>query len=238
MHAVLQGNCRPAERNGMIIGIVAAVLLIGACVFLRRSRLPGRCAPSRPFHGELAKGNFGVVLPDLAARDEIGDVAGAVEKFKVVAEKRLATRRSQDQAGSDRGATAQGGHDQAGRRFRRRGRRDHRNRVVGFDRTRSVSRNADQDRRAGAGSDHDGRGRVGRGFHQRAVGGVGDRGADVVGQRDQPPGAGIGADGQRGGRSGAQDQRSRRRVVEGGRPDRRRGRIDQYHRRARPICWR
>ncbi len=44
--------------------------------------------------------------------------------------------------------------------------------------------------------DHDGRGGFGRGLHQRAVGGLRDRGADVFGQRDQPPGAGIGADGQ------------------------------------------
>ena len=54
---------------------------------------------------------------------------------------------------------------------------------------------------------------------------------DVVGQRDQPPGAGIGADGQRGRRSGPHDQRPRRRIVEGGGPHRRRGRTDQHHRR-------
>ena len=60
----------------------------------------------------------------------------------------------------------------------------------------------------------------------------------VLGQRDQPSGAGIGADGQRGRRPGAHDQRPRRRIVEGRRPHRRRRRTDQHHRRARPICWR
>ena len=68
---------------------------------------------------------------------------------------------------------------------------------------------------ARAGTDHDGRGGVRGSLHQRAVGGVGDRGTGVLGQRDQPPGAGIGADGQRGGRPGPQDQRPRRRAVEG-----------------------
>jgi methyl-accepting chemotaxis protein len=37
---------------------------------------------------ELAGGNFGVVLPGLGRRDELGDVAGAVEKFKVVSEQK------------------------------------------------------------------------------------------------------------------------------------------------------
>ena len=62
----------------------------------------------------------------------------------------------------------------------------------------------------------DGRGGVRRGLHQRPVGGVRDRRAVVVGQRDQPPGAGIGADGDRGRRPGPRHQRSRQRIVEGG----------------------
>jgi methyl-accepting chemotaxis protein len=37
---------------------------------------------------ELAGGNFAVVLPGLGRKDEVGDVAGAVEKFKVVAEQK------------------------------------------------------------------------------------------------------------------------------------------------------
>ena len=32
---------------------------------------------------------------------------------------------------------------------------------------------------------------VGRGIDQCAVGGIGDRGNDVIGDRDQPPGAGV-----------------------------------------------
>ena len=49
--------------------------------------------------------------------------------------------------------------------------------------------------------------------------------------RDQPPGAGIGADRGRGGAPGAEDQRPRRRTRQGGGADRRRGRTDQHHRR-------
>ena len=35
---------------------------------------------------ELAGGNFAVVLPGLGRKDELGAVAAAVEKFKVVSE--------------------------------------------------------------------------------------------------------------------------------------------------------
>ena len=113
---------------------------------------------------------------------------------------------SQDQAGPDRGPAAQGRDGQARRFLRGRRRRDRRNRVVRFDRTRSVRRHADVDRRARAGSDDHGRGGFGRSDHQRAVGSFGDGRAVLLGQRDQPSGPGIGADGQRGRRAGPHDQ--------------------------------
>ena len=43
-------------------------------------------------------------------------------------------------------------------------------------------------------ADHRGRRGFRRSLHQRAVGGLGHRGDVLLGQRDQPPGAGIGAD--------------------------------------------
>jgi methyl-accepting chemotaxis protein len=84
--AVLQ-ELSSAERNGMIIGIAAAVLLIGACVLSVFTIARPMRALSVSME-ELANGNFGVVLPGLGRKDEIGDVAGAVEKFKVVAEQK------------------------------------------------------------------------------------------------------------------------------------------------------
>ena len=70
-----------------------------------------------------------------------------------------------------------------------------------------------------------------RSLRQRAVGGIGDRRALLLGYRDQPPGAGIGADGDRCGRSGPYHQRPGQRIVQGGEPHRRRGRTHQHHRR-------
>ena len=37
---------------------------------------------------ELAKGNFSIVLPGLGRADEVGDIARAVETFKVNAEQK------------------------------------------------------------------------------------------------------------------------------------------------------
>ncbi len=65
---------------------------------------------------ELAGGHFSVVLPGLGRKDEIGDMAQAVETFKVQAEQKARDEAEvkirQDQAA---GAAAQGGHDQARR---------------------------------------------------------------------------------------------------------------------------
>jgi methyl-accepting chemotaxis protein len=66
---------------------VIAVLVMGAGLFIGRS-------VSKPLKAmttamiELANGNFAVVLPGLGRRDEIGEIAQAVETFKVNAEQK------------------------------------------------------------------------------------------------------------------------------------------------------
>ncbi|HWM48032.1 MAG TPA: HAMP domain-containing protein, partial [Xanthobacteraceae bacterium] len=70
------------ERTNLIIGAVAALLLIGTAVF----SVFTIARPMKALTGgmlELADGNFDVVLPGLGRKDEIGDVAAAVETFKV-----------------------------------------------------------------------------------------------------------------------------------------------------------
>ena len=54
----------------------------------------------------------------------------------------------------------------------------------------------------------------------------------VLGQRDQPPGAGVEPDRRRSGEAGAADRRAHQRAVAGGRPHRRRGQADHGDRRA------
>src|SRR5215472_13625148 len=64
------------QRNTMVIGFLAALLLVGVCIF-------SVVAIGRPMQAltramlELADGNFAVVLPGLGRKDEIGEVAQA-----------------------------------------------------------------------------------------------------------------------------------------------------------------
>ena len=67
-------------------------IVAGAAVSARSvDRVPDRARHYLPLSGltsgmkELAGGNFGVVLPGLDRKDEVGDMAQAVESFKVKA---------------------------------------------------------------------------------------------------------------------------------------------------------
>jgi methyl-accepting chemotaxis protein len=76
-----------AEWESMALGIGTILLLIGSSFF-------SYFTISRPMRAlsvsmeELAGGNFAVVLPGLGRKDELGAVASAVEKFKVVSEQK------------------------------------------------------------------------------------------------------------------------------------------------------
>jgi len=75
------------ERTSFITGMLVALVLIGACIFSVFSI-------ARPMRAltvameKLAGGDFSVVLPGLGRKDEVGEVAGAVEKFKIVSEQK------------------------------------------------------------------------------------------------------------------------------------------------------
>jgi len=86
-------------------GGAAIFLLIGSCVFAMYTI-------ARPMHKltggmlELANGNFDVVLPGLGRRDEIGDVAAAVEAFKTKSAEK-ARHEAEAKAEMDRKAVAE-----------------------------------------------------------------------------------------------------------------------------------
>jgi methyl-accepting chemotaxis protein len=75
------------QSTTLTIGVVTAVLLIGTAMFSVMTIARPMRALSKSMD-ELADGNFAVVLPGLGRKDEIGEVAGAVEKFKVKAQER------------------------------------------------------------------------------------------------------------------------------------------------------
>ncbi len=94
-----------AETERLIVMLAAGGLLLG-CVWafflgIGISRPMTRmCSAMR----ELAAGNFDVVLPGLGRKDEVGEMAGAVEEFKVQAvaraERDAATQEAQSKAAS------------------------------------------------------------------------------------------------------------------------------------------
>jgi methyl-accepting chemotaxis protein len=84
------------EQLSMVVAGCTIMLLIGAWAF-------SFFTIGRPMRAlsvsmeELAGGNFAVVLPGLGRKDELGHVAGAVEKFKIVSE-----RKARDEAEAKR----------------------------------------------------------------------------------------------------------------------------------------
>ena len=76
-----------AEWESMALGIGTIVLLIVTSIFSFFTIARPMRALSVSME-ELAGGNFAVVLPGLGRKDELGAVAGAVEKFKIVSEQK------------------------------------------------------------------------------------------------------------------------------------------------------
>ena len=94
------GEMATAEWESLALGIGTILLLIGTSIFSYLTIARPMRALSLSMD-ELAGGNFAVVLPGLGRKDELGAVAGAVEKFKVVSEQKAReeaeTRIKQDQ---------------------------------------------------------------------------------------------------------------------------------------------
>jgi methyl-accepting chemotaxis protein len=84
--------------------LLAAVLLAGAMMLLVSRRVTGPLGQMQGAMMKLAGGDFGVVVPGLERKDEIGAMANAVERFKVLADEKArheaeeATRRQQGEA--------------------------------------------------------------------------------------------------------------------------------------------
>lgn len=96
---------RSSEQIVTAVGAFAALVLIGSWLmsFLTIAR-PIRALTVAM--GKLAGGDFSVVLPGLGRKDEVGGVAAAVEKFKIVSEQK-AREESEAKIRQDQAAAAQ-----------------------------------------------------------------------------------------------------------------------------------
>jgi methyl-accepting chemotaxis protein len=92
-----------ATRSKMQIAILLVVVAVSAFAFLTGRTISRPLSAMTGAMGKLANGNFDVVLPGLGRKDEIGEMAQAVEQFKVEARER-ARRDAEDEEAVTRAA--------------------------------------------------------------------------------------------------------------------------------------
>ena len=134
---------RDAVRTWMLIAFALSVILVCGLSLLIGRSISNALASMVSAMTRLAGGDVRLAIPGLGRRDEIGEMAGAVEVFKnnMIEAERL--RAEQLEAEAAAGGAAQGGYARTRRCVRRRGRRDRRDRVLGCDRTGSLGQYAD-----------------------------------------------------------------------------------------------
>jgi methyl-accepting chemotaxis protein len=85
---IAQSNSRDSVKWQMQVAIALIVAGVGLLGFLISRSVSRPLSAMRAAMIELANGNFAVVLPGLGRKDEIGEIAQAVETFKIKAEQK------------------------------------------------------------------------------------------------------------------------------------------------------
>ena len=179
----------------VLVSLLLAMMVgIGAAILLVRDVSAGIKSIVAPMQA-LGNGDLTAQVPHQGENTEIGAMADTLQVFK---DALIAKKAADAAAALDAEAKIQRGQrvDGITREFE-----SLIGEMVGSLSSASTeleasAGDADLDRGAFAGTDHHGRRGVRGSFHQCAIGGIGDRGDGLLGQRDQPPGAGIGTDGQ------------------------------------------
>jgi methyl-accepting chemotaxis protein len=100
-----QLGSRDGTKLRMEIAIAAIVVSVGLLGFLISASISRPLSAMTAAMIELAKGNFAVVLPGLGRKDEVGEIAQAVETFKIKAEQKAhdeaAAKIRQDQVAAE-----------------------------------------------------------------------------------------------------------------------------------------
>ncbi len=187
---------RGSVKIWMLIALGLAVVVVSAASFLIGRSISNALSTMVRAMTRLATGDSTIVIPSIGRKDEVGEMADAVQVFKtnMIEAERLRVEQSQveqrqsQQRKADMIKLADDFEGAVGEIIE----------TVSSASTEleASAEYAHLDLRTCTGTYHHGRGGLRGSLHQCAVGGLGNRGADLVGQRDQPPGPGIGADGQ------------------------------------------
>ena len=175
--------------TGIIFGIVAG-FLIGQFGIVKPIVL------LKAVMEALAGNDLKAHVPGIDRRDEVGDMARTVEVFKkngleverMRAEQQMAEKRNAEQRKADMIKLADDFEGAVGEIIETVSSASTELEASAGTLTATAVRSQELATTVAA--------RVRGGLHQCAVGGVGDGRAEFLRQRDQPPGAGIGADGQ------------------------------------------
>ena len=191
----LKAQTWASTQRSLIVAGVILLFMLAVSIFVARS-VTGPLRRMTATMNDLAGGNLAVEVPGIGRGDEIGEMAKAVEVFKSNAvarqsletEQRAAETRAVASRKSDMNKMADDFEAAVGRIVET---------VSSASGQLEVSAGTlTRDRGARAGTHDRGRGGLRGSFHQRTIGGLRHRGDGLVRHRDQPPGAGIGADGQ------------------------------------------
>ena len=182
---------RDAVRTWMLIAFALSVVLVCGLSLLIGRSISNALASMVSAMTRLAGGDVRMAIPGLGRRDEIGEMADAVEVFKnnmieaerLRAEQLEAEKRQAEQRKADMRQLADAFESAVGE-------------IVETVSSAATELEASADTLTTSGGalpeprDH-GRGGFRRSLHQCAVGILRQRGTDHLGQRDQPSGAGI-----------------------------------------------
>src|SRR5262249_32013459 len=110
LNATAREDASGAISKGLVS--IAVIVLVGTAIGILfglffSNRLIGPLTQLTNAMKELADGNFGVVLPGLGRKDEVGEMAQAVENFKVKADekaRREAAEKADTHAADERAA--------------------------------------------------------------------------------------------------------------------------------------
>ena len=182
------------QRSLIVAGVILLFMLV-VSIFVARS-VTGPLQRMTAAMNDLASGNLAVEVPGVGRGDEVGEMAKAVEIFKSNAVARQTLEVEQREAETRATSGRKADMNKMANDFEA---------AVGqiveavssaSSQLEAIRGHADRDRGARAGTHDRSRGSLRGSFHQRTIGGLRHRGDGLVRHRDQPPGAGIGADGQ------------------------------------------
>ena len=129
LHRRPEGAGLGFDPASLIVAGVILLFMLAVSIFVARS-ITGPLQRMTVTMNDLAGGNLAVEVPGIGRGDEIGEMAKAVEVSRAMPSRARRWRPSSARR-RPRGREPQGGHEQDGRRFRRRGRPDRRDGFVG-----------------------------------------------------------------------------------------------------------